>query len=137
MSHRTSELELRSKSLDGYSLTTRCLQPQGETVAVDIGSESLRSCRGSRRHRASDEVPDLIASSRRVRLDPRGGLSEQRANSLVADVRLADRSGSRRKIDQAIDGIVPRDVPLNGSTGWQPERDRRHASVIGGTRSGG
>ena len=62
---------------------------QGETVAVDIGNETLRSCRGSRRHRASDEVPDLIASSRRVRLDPRGGLSEQRADLLVADVQAA------------------------------------------------
>lgn len=61
----------------------------GEPVAVVVRPDTLRARRASQRVSDADRVRDLIAGGRQAKLRPRATLSQQQADSLLADVQAA------------------------------------------------
>jgi antitoxin (DNA-binding transcriptional repressor) of toxin-antitoxin stability system len=64
----------------------------GEAVAVIVRPDTLRTRRVGDLQRDMDRIRETLATGRRTPLAPRGTLSEQRAEELVAEVRAGRSS---------------------------------------------
>lgn len=80
--------ELLDRVLAGDEVT---ITRHGKPVAVVVRPDTLRGRRADDALAAAATVRDLLDRSRRARLRARPGLSAERADALVAEVR-ADRS---------------------------------------------
>ena len=78
--------EILDRVLAGEEVT---ITRHGEAVAVVVRPDSLRARRADDALAAAQRIRELLAHGRATSLSPQPAITEQRAVSLVADVRAA------------------------------------------------
>jgi prevent-host-death family protein len=83
---RASLPDLLDRVAGGEEIT---ITRHGEPVAVLVRPDALRSRRAEHAFRVAATVRDALDAGRRSRLSDAGGLSEQRAEALLREVRAS------------------------------------------------